>query len=67
MKEGLAFIVGGGASIREEPWGWRVTYKFTVVLETAGLNKTEQGVYSRERGLISEQVERWRMASQDAN
>ncbi len=34
--------------------------KFTVVLETAGLNATELSAYSRERGLFPEQVERWR-------
>ena len=41
--------------------------KFTVVLETAGLNATELSAYCRERGLYPEQVERWRQASQDAN
>ncbi len=43
------------------------TDKFTVVLETAGLNATELRTYCRERGLYSEQVERWRQESQDAN
>ena len=41
--------------------------KFTVVLETAGLNATELGGYCRERGLFPEQVDRWRQAAQDAN
>jgi transposase len=36
-------------------------------LETAGLNDTEFSAYCRERGLYTEQVERWRQASQDAN
>jgi transposase len=49
------------------PYGWGVTDKFTVVLETAGLNATELSAYCRERGLFPEQMERWRQASQDAN
>ena len=51
----------------KEPEGWGATDKFTVVLETAGLNVTELSAYCRERGLYPEQVERWRQASQDAN
>jgi transposase-like protein len=51
----------------KDPEGWSATDKFTVVLETAGLNATELSVYCRERGLFPEQVERWRQASQDAN
>ena len=47
--------------------GWGAADKFTVVLETAGLNATELSAYCRERGLYPEQVERWRQASQDAN
>ena len=47
--------------------GWGATDKFTVVLETAGLNATELSAYCRERGLYPEQVERWRQAAQDAN
>ena len=50
-----------------EPEGWSAADKFTVVLETAGLNATELSAYCRERGLYPEQVERWRQASQDAN
>ena len=49
------------------PEGWGAADKFTVVLETAGLNATELSAYCRERGLYPEQVERWRQASQDAN
>jgi transposase-like protein len=49
------------------PEGWSATDKFTVVLETDGLNATELSTYCRERGLFPEQVERWRQASQDAN
>jgi len=51
----------------KDPEGWTATDKFTVVLETAGLNATELSAYCRERGLFPEQVERWRQASQDAN
>jgi len=51
----------------KDPEGWGTTDKFTVVLETAGLNATELSAYCRERGLYPEQVERWRQASQDAN
>ena len=51
----------------KDPEGWGATNKFTVVLETAGLNATELSAYCRERGLYPEQVERWRQASQDAN
>ena len=51
----------------KDPEGWGATDKFTVVLESAGLNATELSAYCRERGLYPEQVERWRQASQDAN
>ena len=51
----------------KDPEGWGATDKFTVVLDTAGLNATELSAYCRERGLYPEQVERWRQASQDAN
>ena len=51
----------------KEPEGWSATDKFTVVMETAGLNETELSAYCRERGLFPEQVSRWRQAAQDAN
>jgi len=51
----------------KDPEGWGANDKFTVVLETAGLNATELNTYCCERGLYPEQVERWRQASQDAN
>ena len=51
----------------KDPDGWGAADKFTVVLETAGLNATELSAYCRERGLYPGQVERWRQASQDAN
>jgi transposase-like protein len=51
----------------KDPDGWSASDKFTVVLETAGLNATELSAYCRERGLYPEQVERWRQAAADAN
>jgi transposase-like protein len=51
----------------KDPDGWSAADKFTVVLETAGLNATELSAYCRERGLYPEQVERWRQAATDAN
>ncbi|MFS6826533.1 hypothetical protein [Cyanobium sp. ATX-6F1] len=51
----------------KEPEGWSAADKFTVVLETAGLNATELSAYCRERGLFPEQVSRWRQSAQDAN
>ena len=44
----------------KEPEGWSAADKFTVVLETAGLNATELSAYCRQKGLYPEQVERWR-------
>ena len=52
---------------QKDPEGWGSADKFTVVLETAGLNATELSGYCRQRGLFPEQVERWRQAAQDAN
>ena len=52
---------------QKDPEGWGPADKFTVVLETAGMNATELGAYCRERGLFPEQVVRWRQAAQDAN
>ena len=43
------------------------SYKFMVVVETAGFNSTELSSYCRERGLFQEQVDRWRQTAQDAN
>jgi len=51
----------------KEPEGWRATDKFTVVLETVGLNATELSAYCRERGLFPEQVDLWRQTAQDSN
>jgi len=52
---------------QKDPEGWWPADKFTVDLETAGLNTTELSAYCRERGLYPEQVDRWRQAAQDAN
>lgn len=49
------------------PESWSSADKFTVVLESSGLNATELGAFCRERGLYPEQVDRWRQAAQDAN
>jgi transposase-like protein len=51
----------------KDPEGWSAADKFTLVLETAGLNVTELSAYCRERGLFPEQVDRWRKAAEDAN
>ena len=50
----------------KEPEGWSAADKFTVVLETAGLNATELSAYCRQKGPYPEQVVRWRQAAQDA-
>ncbi len=42
------------AASEKEPEGWSAADKFTVVLETAGLNATEISTYCRERGLFPE-------------
>jgi len=52
---------------QKDPDGWSATNKFTVVLETAGLNASELSVYCRERGLFPEPVARWQQAAQDVN
>ena len=49
------------------PETWSTADKFTVVLESAGLNATELGAFCHERGLYPDQVDRWRQAAQDAN
>ena len=51
----------------KDPEGWSAADKFTVVLESAGLNTSELGAFCRERGLYPVQVDRWRQAAQDAN
>ena len=50
----------------KEAEGWSAADKFTVVMETAGLNATELSAYGRERGLFPEPVTRWRQAALDA-
>jgi len=52
---------------QKDPEGCGPADKFTVVLETAGLDTTELSGYCRQRGLFPEQVDRWRQAAQDAN
>ena len=52
---------------QKDPEGWGPADKFTVVIETAGLNTTELSAYCRESRLYPEQVDRWRQAARDAN
>jgi transposase len=56
----------GVSASEKEPEAWSATDKFTVVLETAGLNDTELGASCRERGLFPESVSHWRQAATDA-
>jgi len=42
----------------KEPDGWSAADKFTVVLETAGLNATELSAYCRERGLFPKSLQK---------
>ena len=42
---------------------WSASDKFTVVVESAGLNATDRGLFCRERGLYPVQVDRWRQAA----
>ena len=51
------------SSSEKEPEGWSVAGKFTVVLQSAGLNATELSAYCRERGFFPEQVSRWRQVA----
>ncbi len=51
----------------KESESWSAADKFTVVLETAGLNATELGGYCRGRALFPEQVVGWRKAAHGAN
>ena len=46
----------------KEPDGWSAADKFTVVLETAGLNATELSAYCRERGLFPKSLQKNRAA-----
>jgi hypothetical protein len=44
----------------KNPELWGAADKFTMVLETAGLNATELSSDCRDRGLYPDQVYRWR-------
>ena len=50
-------------AFQKDPEGWGAADKFTVVVETIGLNATELGGYCRERGLYRVLVERWPLAA----
>ena len=47
----------------KDPDGWSAADKFTVVLETAGLNATELSAYCCEQGLYPEQVSHWQQVA----
>ena len=47
----------------KDPESWSAADKFTVVLETAGLNATELSAYCRQKGLYPEQVDRGRQTA----
>ena len=51
----------------KKPKGWSSADKFTMMLETPGLNATKFSAYCRERGLYLKQVRRRRQIAQDAN
>jgi len=42
---------------------WSVEAKFTVLLETAGLNEQELGAYCRDKGLYPNEVKAWKTSS----
>lgn len=44
----------------QNPEQWSAADKFAVVLEAAPLNEAELGVYCRRKGMLVEQLERWR-------
>ena len=67
LEEGLRLQDEVVPASEKEPEGWSAIDKFTVVLETAGLNATELSGDCRERGLVPGPVDRWRQASQHAN
>ena len=49
------------------PEGWSAKDKFAAVIETAAMNEAELAEYCRKRGLYPEQIERWRIACEQAN
>jgi transposase-like protein len=54
----LAPATGGGLRSEE---------KFTVVIETAGLNEVELGEYCRRKGLYPQQIQAWRNTCKQAH
>lgn len=44
----------------QNPEQWSAADKFALVLEAAPLNEAELGAYCRRKGLLVEQLERWR-------
>jgi transposase len=45
------------------PESWSGENKLAVVIETAALNEQQLSEYCRRKGLLSEQIERWREAA----
>lgn len=54
-KAGLA--VPGKTSTSEH---WPAEAKLAVIIETAAMNETELGAYCRAKGLLAEQIRRWK-------
>lgn len=50
----------------QNPEYWSAGDKFAVVLEAAALNEAELGEYCRQRGLLIEQIRRWKAEAQAA-
>ena len=49
------------------PEGWTSRDKFAAVLETAAMNDADLGAYCRKRGVFAVQIQRWRVACEQAN
>ena len=64
MEEGLAIAGRVVPASEKEPEGWIAADKFTVVLDTAGLNTTEFSAYCRKRELLPDSLRKNRLRSQ---
>lgn len=51
----------------DSPEGWNSVDKFNAVLQTAAMNQEQLARYCRQHGLYPEQIERWKLACQQAN
>lgn len=52
---------------RKGPEAWSSAQKFQTVLETASLSQAQLSEYCRGKGLLVEQVQRWRANCEQAN